>query len=400
MLPDFWEQDLKAALEEVQQVVNDELDRQFGQLVESLRDLLYELFNYPLERPWPDTLAIFAEYWTDRGLKLTPRTLDAIGQLIAEELAELEDVLDADSIDASVAADAASTAGVDDETQPAERAAAGEQSKGQVQSGADDASRATPHAQHNREKQSAATQRPQPSTAKQDTSEDIRSTAANAPRAKSTEPSNRNRQATSRNRRLATNYRIEWEGRFTPAEKERLLDSLNRMLARIRMMIREAKARLKAYLSDKRLSSCEKAFLAGSITNLIRVLKRVANGNQNLELYHEDLNDPDLFATTYRAFIWDAEIHFNDKPGKSKSWREMPARELDRLFFHELTHLYGTIDRDTNGTSINNAHALDAWYNGQANVLNGPGDFTLRRRARELCDQIKEIEKKIPPLIK
>ena len=86
MLPDFWEQDLKAALEEVQQVVNDELDRQYGQLGESLRDFFYELFNYPLERPWPESLAIFAEHWTDRGLKLTPRTLNAIWRLIAEEL--------------------------------------------------------------------------------------------------------------------------------------------------------------------------------------------------------------------------------------------------------------------------------------------------------------------------
>jgi len=86
VLPDYWERDLEAALEEVQQVVNDELGRQYGQLGESLRDFLYELFNYPLERPWPDSLAIFAEHWTDRGLKMTPRTLDSIWQLIAEEL--------------------------------------------------------------------------------------------------------------------------------------------------------------------------------------------------------------------------------------------------------------------------------------------------------------------------
>ncbi len=115
MLPDNWQSYLDAALEELQKHVNDELDRQYRQLVESLRDLLYELFNYPLERPWPDTLAIFAEYWTDRGLKLTPRTLDAIGQLIAEELDELEDVYEADSIDASAAADAAQTATKNDD---------------------------------------------------------------------------------------------------------------------------------------------------------------------------------------------------------------------------------------------------------------------------------------------
>ncbi|MEX0676163.1 MAG: HNH endonuclease, partial [Pirellulales bacterium] len=48
-----------------------------------------------------DSLAIFAEHWTDRGLRLTPRTLNSIGQLIAEELGRPEDAFDADDIDAS-----------------------------------------------------------------------------------------------------------------------------------------------------------------------------------------------------------------------------------------------------------------------------------------------------------
>ncbi len=63
--------------------------------------------------------------------------------------------------------DAGPTAGVDDETEPAERATAGEQSKGPVQSDADDASRATSEARYNREQQSAA-----PPTAKQKTNID------------------------------------------------------------------------------------------------------------------------------------------------------------------------------------------------------------------------------------
>ena len=86
----------------MQKHVNDELDRQFGHLVENLRDLLYELSKYPLERPWPESLAIFAEDWIDRGLELTPRTLASIGQRITVEHGDPEDVLDADSIDATV----------------------------------------------------------------------------------------------------------------------------------------------------------------------------------------------------------------------------------------------------------------------------------------------------------
>lgn len=109
--PDSWRRELLVVLEEAQHVANDELSHQLGQLGASLRDFLYDLFNYPLVRPWPESLAIFAEHWTDRGLQLTPKTLQAIWELIAEELGGGSHVFDAEDLGA-YAPEAAEASGI------------------------------------------------------------------------------------------------------------------------------------------------------------------------------------------------------------------------------------------------------------------------------------------------
>jgi hypothetical protein len=83
-----WDVDLDAALRRIEDYVNVLLERQYDQLADSLRDFLYDLLNYPLKRPWRESLAIFADHWEERGLKLTPRTLNAIGDLIEAELGD------------------------------------------------------------------------------------------------------------------------------------------------------------------------------------------------------------------------------------------------------------------------------------------------------------------------
>ncbi len=79
---------LKAALEKVQAGINRQLDRQYERLVVSLHGLLDDLFNYPLERPWPMTLAQFATHWEARGLRLTDATLSSLGRLIADRIGD------------------------------------------------------------------------------------------------------------------------------------------------------------------------------------------------------------------------------------------------------------------------------------------------------------------------
>lgn len=77
---------LQDALEKVQTSINRQLDRQYRQLVDSLHGFLDDLFNYPLERPWPMTLARFAAHWDARGLRLTSRTMTSLERLIQDRL--------------------------------------------------------------------------------------------------------------------------------------------------------------------------------------------------------------------------------------------------------------------------------------------------------------------------
>ena len=77
---------IQAALEKVQTSINRQLDRQYRQLVDSFHGFLDDLFNHPLERPWPLTLARFAAHWDVRGLRLTGASLASIERLIEDRL--------------------------------------------------------------------------------------------------------------------------------------------------------------------------------------------------------------------------------------------------------------------------------------------------------------------------
>jgi hypothetical protein len=86
MFPADWHQFIDAALRSVERYVNEELGRQYQQLVDSLHAFLDDLFNYPLVDDWRKSLAGFAEHWEDRGLKLTDRTIAAIERLIERRI--------------------------------------------------------------------------------------------------------------------------------------------------------------------------------------------------------------------------------------------------------------------------------------------------------------------------
>jgi hypothetical protein len=86
MFPVDWHQFIDAALRRVERYVNEELARQYQQLVDSLHAFLDDLFNYPLVDDWRKSLARFAEHWEDRGLKLTDRTIAALERLIERRI--------------------------------------------------------------------------------------------------------------------------------------------------------------------------------------------------------------------------------------------------------------------------------------------------------------------------
>jgi len=72
---------MQDALEKVQASINRQLDRQYRQLVDSLHGFLDDLFNHPLERPWPMTLARFAAHWDARGRRLSCSSMSSLERL-------------------------------------------------------------------------------------------------------------------------------------------------------------------------------------------------------------------------------------------------------------------------------------------------------------------------------
>jgi hypothetical protein len=87
MVNDFnWNDAQDALLTKIEVSVNEQLRRQYDRMTDSLRDFLHDLFNYPLERPWRQTLAGFSSHWQERGLKLSDRTISSLERLIADRL--------------------------------------------------------------------------------------------------------------------------------------------------------------------------------------------------------------------------------------------------------------------------------------------------------------------------
>ena len=75
----------------VQRELNVQLERQYDQLAQSLSDFVYSVFSDPHEPPWREELTIFSEYWNERGLRLTQRTLDGLERLIRDEVENADD---------------------------------------------------------------------------------------------------------------------------------------------------------------------------------------------------------------------------------------------------------------------------------------------------------------------
>ena len=87
-----WDTAQDAALDKLQSSVNEQLRRQYLNLVESMQGFLHDLLNYPLERPWRQTLTRFTSHWENRGLKLSSRTVQSLEELLSARLDRTKDL--------------------------------------------------------------------------------------------------------------------------------------------------------------------------------------------------------------------------------------------------------------------------------------------------------------------
>ncbi len=271
--------------------------------------------------------------------------------------------------------DAGPTAGVDDETEPAEPATASEQSKGKVQRDANDASRATSEAQYNRERQPAAAIG---SGINQDPN-GVDAGDAQLHRNVQKSPTNASDPSGLYNITFTVGY--VWGNPWTGGQKAIVNASLPRIWARVGTMISESKAIRATYAGDKTLCDCERRHILRWIDRMSGVFKSVRDGmaaQDGLSLYHYDIN-PDVEMRTFTTL---GSIVFND--GATPRWDQWSNTYFDQRFFHELTHLYGTVDWDSLH-GLNNAVKLDGWYNGQNNLFSYTGDRELRKAAKRAC---------------
>ena len=176
-----------------------------------------------------------------------------------------------------------------------------------------------------------------------------------------------------------------WGGPWTAAQKSIVTSSLPRISSRVTAMIYDTKAVRSAYAADTTLCGCERNYILNRMDRLGGVLKSVKNGiasQEYLRLYHYNF-DPGSEARTFPN-LW--SIVFND--AADPPWTKMPAAAFDAVFFHELTHLYGTGHSGEYGQHLNDAVYLTFWYGGQDFLFNASGDGKLRQAARDYCDSI------------
>jgi RHS repeat-associated protein len=152
-------------------------------------------------------------------------------------------------------------------------------------------------------------------------------------------------------------FELEWEGKWNPAERKKLLDSMERIKSRCKELDGQIDNEIKNLPKDKCYDKIRK-----ELSNLKKLLNDVRNGinskGENLELYQEKFKeDDDALARTILPLIFlDNEIHMNSRD--SSDWHSFTEEDLDNTFFHEITHLYGTEDDDSKGDFMN-AHIID-----------------------------------------
>jgi RHS repeat-associated protein len=135
-------------------------------------------------------------------------------------------------------------------------------------------------------------------------------------------------------------YEIQWGWwDFTPEEKQKILDSFQRVRTHSNKMIGQINQELQSLPQDERYG-----VLRHQLVQLKGVLVKIRNGidsnTEVLEIYNTPLGHVmGGRMKTYLFNIFDPELHYN-----KNVWTSENAGGLDEITLHELSHLYGTED--------------------------------------------------------
>ena len=176
-------------------------------------------------------------------------------------------------------------------------------------------------------------------------------------------------------------YKIEWKGDWPADLKRKIVDSLLRVSTRCDDMIKDIDKELAS------LSPCMRKHVNGELQKLRKVFQDVKSGisswNEDLDIYHYDFGgNSNAEAKADDPPFLDPWIAFND--GIKSSWQSLSNEDLDILFFHELSHLYGTEDDDSYG-DLMNAHTIDTLMLPGQTVSGNVMYKAMKRRAAKAC---------------
>ena len=156
-------------------------------------------------------------------------------------------------------------------------------------------------------------------------------------------------------------WEIDWEDDFTDEERRLIEESLERIAQRMRELLEEIDRQMRSLPPDVR------ARLDFEISNLREVFEDVLAGIESddvLDLQRTDDRDWGTPAGSRRGGLWwQPDLIINDA---YFDWSK--EEEIDRILFHELTHLTnvhnlgGTEDNDSEGYLMN-AHTIDDMIN-------------------------------------
>ncbi|MBC7078083.1 MAG: RHS repeat-associated core domain-containing protein, partial [Synergistales bacterium] len=185
----------------------------------------------------------------------------------------------------------------------------------------------------------------------------------------------------------------EWAGYEWPdGFRSMVMQSLDRIAFRLPLVIKEIDLEMSS------LSQCMRCELGRELQALRNVLARVLNGIRSkkdvLRFFRYDLSSshPDSDAIQGPTFPIFSIIGF-PRPyiafnqGIRPTWFERDVDWQDRILFHELTHMYGTVDDDSKG-ELMNAHTI-MWLVVPGHSLRGNPVYNwMKTRAARKCGSL------------
>ena len=186
-------------------------------------------------------------------------------------------------------------------------------------------------------------------------------------------------------------YEIEWASGntssrwdFKPWEKAKILNALQQIRQKLPTLVEEIDSELSRLWNE---CPCQYDFVREDLTKLRTVLVSVRDGidseDENLEFYRSG-DQADRAALWSKPFLQDDQITFYDNVPwfAGKTWDQLPAESFNQLLFHELTHIYGTEDDDSEGP-LHNAHTIQKMITGT--LKGSPIYYGLLKDAKANC---------------